>query len=118
LSDLKWLNDQVREISRTEPHREVIIFTHHSPSVDARSVDSRHKDSTVSSGFCSDLVSEECWTSKSVVLWAFGHTHFSCDFIDSLGKRVVANQKGYYRASQEAFDMRKVVLVGRDAELE
>ena len=30
-------------------------------------------------------------------LWAFGHTHYSVDFKDEeTGKRVIANQKGYY----------------------
>ncbi|OIW34867.1 hypothetical protein CONLIGDRAFT_651140 [Coniochaeta ligniaria NRRL 30616] len=116
LSDLKWLNAQVSEISRTEPQRQIAIFTHYSPTFDARAVDERHTDSPVRSGFATDLQTEECWKSQSVVLWAFGHTHFSCDFVDDLGKNIVANQKGYHGSREEAFEMKKVFLVGRHAE--
>ena len=112
VSDVEWLNAQVSEISRAEPERRIIIFTHHSPTVDARAVDERHKDSPVGSGFATDLRTEYCWTSPSVALWAFGHTHFSCDFTDDLGKRIVANQKGYAAIPEDAFDAKKVFHVG------
>lgn len=118
LSDLKWLNTQVSEISRTEPHRQIVIFTHYSPTLDTRAVDENHSDSPVMSGFATDLVAEECWKNQSVVLWAFGHTHFSCDFVDDLGKNIIANQKGYYGFCKKGFEMKKVVLVGTDAKSE
>ena len=111
-SDLRWLNEQVSEISRSQPQRQIAIFTHHSPTTDNRAVDSRHKDSPVTSGFATDLGAEQCWTNPSVVMWAFGHTHFSCDFSDEVGKRVVANQKGYALALEAAFDVKKVFVVG------
>lgn len=45
-------------------------------------------------------------------LWAFGHTHFNCDFEDErTAKRVLANQKGYARAEALGFDREKVVTV-------
>ncbi|KAH0545551.1 hypothetical protein FGG08_000382 [Glutinoglossum americanum] len=116
LSDLRWLNTQVSEISRAEPHRQIAIFTHHSPSMDRRSIDQAHKNSEVTSGFATDLGNEECWKSPSVVMWAFGHTHFNCDFVDELGKRVVTNQKGYYSVPKESFEMTKPFVVGRDEE--
>ncbi|KAK3325025.1 hypothetical protein B0H66DRAFT_615433 [Apodospora peruviana] len=119
LSDLKWLNEQVDEIARREPQRRIAIFTHHSPTIDPRAVDPRFRDgSPVTSGFATDLSGEECWRNKAVVLWGFGHTHFSCDFEDQLtGKRVATNQKGYYnvvvsKEKEKGFDMRKVVFVG------
>jgi hypothetical protein len=112
VSDLEWLNSQVYEISTAEPGRRAIIFTHYSPTVDARAVDERHKDSPVSSGFATDLRTEGCWTNSSVILWAFGHTHFSCDFIDDHEKRVVANQKGYASAPERGFDAKKVFRIG------
>jgi hypothetical protein len=114
LSDLEWLNTQVSEISRSEPHREIAIFTHHSPSIDGRAIDPAHKESEVTSGFATDLRSEECWKSPSVVMWAFGHTHFNCDFLDEVGKRVVTNQKGYYITPEKSFEMTKMFAVGRE----
>ena len=62
--------------------------------------------------FVTDLSDQICWTSANVRLWAFGHTHFNCDFED-LGtkKRVAANQKGYRRSELETFDASKVVKV-------
>lgn len=107
-SDLAWLNYQVSDIMNTEPQRQIVILTHHCPTLDSRAADPNHVDSPVSSGFSSNLSREVCWQSKSVVLWAFGHTHFNCDFVDDHGKRVVANQKGYASAPQATCNMGKV----------
>jgi hypothetical protein len=114
LSDLRWLNAQVADICRTEPQRCIVIFTHHSPTTDTRAADERHRDSPVASGFATDLGREECWTNPSVAMWAFGHTHFSCDFVDDdgQGKRVVANQRGYAMALESTFDPGKTFVVG------
>lgn len=114
-SDLRWLNAQVADISRTEPQRQIVILTHHSPTTDERAADPRHRDSPVASGFATDLSLEECWTNPSVVAWAFGHTHFSCDFVDERGKRVVANQRGYAMRLQSAFDAEKMFVIGKEA---
>lgn len=62
-----------------------------------------------------DLSKEVCWTCPAVVLWAFGHTHFNCDFIDAAtGKRAMANQKGYSRLEADGFDAGKVVTLPMD----
>ncbi|KAK3372942.1 hypothetical protein B0T24DRAFT_678434 [Lasiosphaeria ovina] len=116
ISDLQQLNAHVSETSAADPQRQIAIFTHHSPTLDDRAVEERHRNSPVSSGFATDLSAEECWANKAVAMWAFGHTHFSCDFSDGLGKRVAANQKGYGSASfEKSFHMRKVFVVGREA---
>ena len=50
----------------------------------------------MSSNFVTDLSQEPCWLSPTVQLWAFGHTHYSCNFRDEdTGKLTVANQRGY-----------------------
>ncbi|KAB8349706.1 hypothetical protein FH972_023721 [Carpinus fangiana] len=104
-SDLAWLNSQVAAISHNEPLRRIAIMTHHSPSIDGRANDPRHEGSTGTSGFVTDLSKEVCWTSKSVSVWAFGHTHWNCDFIDEeTGKRVFTNQRGYWKSQKESFD--------------
>jgi hypothetical protein len=94
--DVAWLNAQVLDITTREPHRQILIVTHHCPTVDARASDPAHSGSTISSAFVSDLSREVCWTTPQVRLWAFGHTHFSCAFREEgTGKLIVANQRGY-----------------------
>ncbi|KAF2250014.1 hypothetical protein BU26DRAFT_400453, partial [Trematosphaeria pertusa] len=96
--DLEWLNEQVGAISASEGYRKIIVLTHHSPTADPRANDPVHADSNVNSGFRTDLSKEACWTSLNVKLWAFGHTHFSCQYVDEEDGRkklVVSNQKGY-----------------------
>ena len=113
-SDLSWLNQQVAEITQNEPERRIMICTHYSPTmqVEANQPSYFKDNSGVSTAAMTDLSKEPCWTSPSVVLWAFGHTHFNCDFVDSAtGKRVVTNQHGSRRSAVEGFDPEKVVTV-------
>lgn len=119
-SDLKWLNAQVSEVSKTSPGRQIVILTHHSPSLDSRAVDPRHSvnPNPVQSGFATDLSGEECGSNKAVVMWAFGHTHYNCDFIDDMGKRLVGNQRGYASSLESDFDPPTVFLVGCDGTVE
>lgn len=110
-TDLAWLNEQVRSISHAEPWRNIVIFTHHSPTLSERASTPKNRGSGITSGFCTDLRGEHCWDSDSVSLWAFGHTHFNCDFHDG-GKRVVANQKGSFSSSQSTFEPSKIFAIG------
>ena len=111
-ADLEWLNDQVSHIAASEPHRKIVIFTHHSPvTQDARAVDPRHGNSPLSSGFATDLSAQECWKSPLVRLWAFGHTHFNVNYVEDTGKMVVSNQRGYYFSQAQNFDEELVVAV-------
>ncbi|EZF30666.1 hypothetical protein H109_06955 [Trichophyton interdigitale MR816] len=99
-ADLAWLNAQVREIEQREPHRRIAIFSHHAPSLDPRAVDPKYAGSSVTSGFATELRDQPCWTSPAVTTWAFGHTHYNCDF-ELGGVRVIANQKGYYASPRD-----------------
>lgn len=110
-SDLLWLNSQVKEITAKAPNRKIAIFTHYCPTVDERASDPRHQGSSVSSGFATDLSDLVCWTSANVSVWAFGHTHYCCDFLDHLEKRIVANQRGYNTKQQSAFDIQKTITI-------
>ncbi|GAP91883.1 putative Ser Thr protein phosphatase superfamily [Rosellinia necatrix] len=97
--DRDWLNSQVRRLEETEPQRQIIIATHHSPTLDPRAVEPAHQSSSVSSAFATDMSKDLCWASTAVRLWVFGHTHYNCGFRDeATGKLVVANQRGYGRA--------------------
>ncbi|KAJ5458444.1 hypothetical protein N7475_009832 [Penicillium sp. IBT 31633x] len=112
-ADLGWLNEQLSHIASSEPHRKIVVFTHHSPvSQDSRAIDPRHINSPLSSGFASDLSGQEIWKSPLVRLWAFGHTHFNVRYTEEgTGKVVVSNQRGYYSSRAREFDAQLVVGV-------
>ncbi|KAM0325455.1 hypothetical protein ACHAQA_007442 [Verticillium albo-atrum] len=128
--DLAWLNREVEAIkresevgeqqpvgigsgSRSSRARSVVILTHYSPTCLPQANDPEHLEDErgVQSAFATDLSGEPCWTAPCVKVWAFGHTHFNCDFVDERGKRVVANQRGYGREDAFDFDGEKVVGV-------
>lgn len=108
-ADLEWLNREISSISCSEPSRKVVVLTHYCPLISKNVVDPKHRHSNISSGFMTDLSGEFCWKQEVIKLWAFGHTHFNCDFQDAeTGKRVVSNQRGYYFSQAEGFDTAKV----------
>jgi hypothetical protein len=110
--DIAWLNTQVAELEQSDVH--IMIFTHWSPSNDARAIDPRHATSSIASAFSTDLSKEKCFQSKKVKTWAFGHTHYNCDFIverkEGAGSlRLLANQRGYYFAQADGYNEGKIV---------
>lgn len=112
--DLSWLNAQVADLEGSDAR--IAIFSHWSPSLDARAIEPRHVGSSITSAFSTDLSQERCFRSGNVKLWAFGHTHYNCDFLADRGNgtgplRIVANQRGYYFAQSEGFDAGKMVEV-------
>lgn len=109
--DLAWLNDEVETL---EEDTKIMIFTHWSPSVDPRAVDPKHENSPIASAFATDLSQEMCFKSPNVQTWAFGHTHFNCDFEVDRGAsvspiRLLTNQRGYYFSQAEEFIHGKVI---------
>ncbi|TQV97558.1 Ser/Thr protein phosphatase superfamily [Cordyceps javanica] len=110
-SDVDWLNAEVERISRLESHREVLVFTHCCPLTNEDVTDPQHQGSAISSGFMTDLSTELCWKAPVVKVWAFGHTHYNCDFQDENGKRVLSNQRGYYSSQAADFDVSKVIEI-------
>ncbi|KAL1872954.1 hypothetical protein Daus18300_004094 [Diaporthe australafricana] len=103
--DVAWLNERVGSVEREHPGRRVVVLTHHSPTVDARTVNPRFAASKISSGFATDLSGEECWKGGNVVFWAFGHTHYNFERFhdEDTGKAVYSNQRGYYFAQAAGF---------------
>ena len=111
-ADLQWLNSQIFACARHEPHRSIVALTHYSPTVLEEADDPKHvKDNyQIRSAFSTDLSDQLCWTNPQVKLWAFGHTHFNCDMIDpQTKKRIVGNQKGYWKAESLSFSGTKIV---------
>ncbi|QPH00299.1 hypothetical protein C2857_003710 [Epichloe festucae Fl1] len=112
--DLSWLNEQVTGLEQS--HVEIVILSHWSPSDDPRSMDPRHAGSPIVSGFSTDLREEACFKSGKVKVWAFGHTHYNCDFLLAREEgveplRLVANQRGYYFAQAAGYDGEKTVRI-------
>jgi 3',5'-cyclic AMP phosphodiesterase CpdA len=110
--DLAWLNEQVAALEESDV--KIAIFTHWSPTNDARATEARHIGSPISSAFVTDLSKEKCFQSSKVKLWACGHTHYNFDFLaereGGAGPlRILANQRGYYFAQAEGFDGEKTV---------
>lgn len=113
-ADLSWLNGEVERIEREAPHRSVLILTHHSPTISVQANDEDHLEDSrgVQSAFATDLSREKCWASECVKIWAFGHTHFNCDYVEtSPRKQIVANQRGYGREDIFNFDPDKVLSI-------
>ncbi|KZV97229.1 hypothetical protein EXIGLDRAFT_731233 [Exidia glandulosa HHB12029] len=92
--------------------RRVFIMTHHAPTTPGTS-EPRFEtgDNLPSYGFVTPLSDSEWWA-PPITTWAFGHTHFNCDFVRK-GVRVVANQRGYdaFETHRIGFIENKVLLV-------
>jgi hypothetical protein len=84
--------------------------------MDPRRTDPRHKGSEVSTGFATDLSTEECWVAATVEAWASGHTHFNCTYTDKSGKAIISNQKGYYFFPQKTVSAQRVFTFGQQLE--
>ncbi|KAK3940710.1 Metallo-dependent phosphatase-like protein [Diplogelasinospora grovesii] len=116
--DLAWLNEQVGKMEDDEGVKSIVVLTHWSPTRDHRAADPRHVNSPITAGFSTDLSQEVCFRGKKVKVWAFGHTHFNCDFAVNRewegaggGLRLVTNQRGYYFAQSAGFDAEKVIEI-------
>ncbi|GAB0134035.1 hypothetical protein EsDP_00002421 [Epichloe bromicola] len=112
--DLTWLNDEVAKLEDHHNVTDIIILTHWSPSRLPGVVDPKHMRSPITSGFSTNLVNERCFNSTKVKVWAFGHTHYNCDIKIERGSgagmlRLLANQRGYYFAQADGFDVEKTI---------
>lgn len=103
-ADRAWLAQELTGI-RAEPARRVAVFTHHAPTIDG-TADPKYIGGPTNSAFATELAEGELW-GPPVALWAFGHTHWTCDF-ERNAVRVVSNQRGY-KEHPDAFDVGKVI---------
>jgi len=97
-------------IRAQEPHRRVIVFTHHGPTRHG-TIAPKYADSPIACAFASELTTHPVWGAP-ISLWAFGHTHYNSDQVRD-GIRVVSNQRGYdgIEASSSGFSVDFVVRV-------
>ncbi|OCH88535.1 hypothetical protein OBBRIDRAFT_83113 [Obba rivulosa] len=106
-ADISWLSDNITRIREHESGRRVMVLTHHAPTIQGTS-DPKYQGEPRSSAFATELSAKAFW-SKPLVLWGFGHTHWSCDF-ERNGVRVYSNQRGSGQGSP-GFDSAKVVEI-------
>jgi hypothetical protein len=92
---LAWLKAEIQEAKNKG--EKVVIFTHHAPSVNGTSAP-RYAGSANNCAFASNL---EYMMGDPVLLWAFGHTHYSSDQ-NINGTRVVSNQVGYITMAEKS----------------
>jgi hypothetical protein len=79
----------IRERLADEFPGPTVLVTHHLPHL--RSIHRKYRGSQLNPSFASDL---SHLMGPPVVLWVHGHTHDSCDYVES-GTRVVCNPRGY-----------------------
>ena len=102
-TDFKWLTSAIHDIHTIEPERRVVVFSHHTPILNGTS-DPKFLGGPTNNAFATKLTRTSVWA-KPVVLWAFGHTHWSCNF-ERDGVRVVGNRLD----GGQGFDARKVIV--------
>ncbi|QUC19159.1 uncharacterized protein UV8b_03400 [Ustilaginoidea virens] len=112
--DLAWLNGEVAKLEDDHDTTKIVILTHWSPCRLPGAVDPKHMRSPITSGFSTNLANERCYSSVKVKLWAFGHTHYNCDIETERDGgagmlRLLANQRGYYFAQADGFDVGKTI---------
>ncbi|KAB8356416.1 hypothetical protein FH972_023999 [Carpinus fangiana] len=94
--DVAWLQSQVQCIAMEDPHRSIIIATHHAPTMKQTS-NPIYRDSPRNCAFATSVIESRAryWKGyKQIDTWIFGHTHWSTDIkVDHV--RVMANQRGY-----------------------
>ncbi len=121
IRDCHWLENELHRLSLSQD-KKIIIFTHHAPVIRGGS-DPKFNGPNIptSSGWVTDMTTPASGvdlagrprergallTSPLVHVWAFGHTHWCCDFQVGAGVRVVSNQGGYREGNDNrahAFD--------------
>jgi len=102
IADAEWLDRECAKLRNEQPERRIIILTHHAPAIQGTSAP-QYQGGSVNTAFATDMSLRSCW-GNPLSVWAFGHTHFNCDFVKD-NVRIVSNQRGYegIEASQSRF---------------
>ena len=83
---VEWLKEQIAKYS----DKKIIVLTHHAPLATGTS-DPQYEGKIYNYAFATDL---EYLIQPPIVLWAFGHTHYSVSR-EVNGVQLVSNQLGY-----------------------
>lgn len=91
IQNLSWLEGMLK----TDNNTPTVILTHHAPLMKGTSSPVYETGSLTQHGFATDL---SRLLGGNIKMWAFGHTHWQCDFYFSgnvNGTRIVTNARGY-----------------------
>jgi len=82
------------------------VLTHHAPTVEGTN-NPKYNGGSTNSAFATEMSAQaEIWV-PPVIVWAFGHPHWSYDF-EWHGVRPVSKQRGYKKGGS-GFDPAKVL---------
>ncbi|CAK7262748.1 hypothetical protein SEPCBS119000_000141 [Sporothrix epigloea] len=122
--DRQWLNEVVSSMTLNgAPDLRIVILTHWSPTTDPRARDPRHGNAAqdpLAGAFATDMSADPCFQSSKVRAWAFGHTHYNCDFTlkrqtadgqELVPIRLYTNQRGYSDGGAPRYNPNKVLVV-------
>ena len=85
LEQVCWIRERLAD----EFNGPTVLVTHHLPH--PRSIHRKYRGSALNPSFASDL---SHLVRAPVAVWIHGHTHESCDYLES-GTRVICNPRGY-----------------------
>eukprot|EP01088_Endostelium_zonatum_P006186 TRINITY_DN18292_c0_g1_i1.p1 TRINITY_DN18292_c0_g1~~TRINITY_DN18292_c0_g1_i1.p1 ORF type:complete len:338 (-),score=83.09 TRINITY_DN18292_c0_g1_i1:299-1312(-) len=109
IDNSQWLKSQIISNSLSSSPKPLVILTHHSPS-EHKCLWPRNADSFAAVwkymqyGNLEKEIMELKEAKDYLLVWGFGHTHHSSDYIRGNGVRVVSNQCGYLTANCKASD--------------
>jgi len=91
--DHDWLQAEIARIRTEAPDQAVVVLTHHAPTREGTS-DPKFAGGPTESAFVSEHSQNSLLWGPPIKVWAFGHTHWCCDF-ERNGVRLLSNQRGY-----------------------
>ncbi len=91
-ADAAWLRGQLADLRQREPHRRVLVVTHHAP-LHAGTSHPQFDDSPFAPAFATNLLGDPGFAGASA--WIFGHTHYVTSFEHGGAVAVMANPRGY-----------------------
>lgn len=103
--DRDWLQAKFNEDTATP----TIVLTHYAPSMVGTS-DPAFEGKLTNHGFATNLSS---MFQPNIRLWAFGHTHYQCDYLHQ-GTRIVTNARGYTTKERVGYQPDKVYTLPTD----
>ncbi|KAI6087989.1 hypothetical protein F4821DRAFT_234989 [Hypoxylon rubiginosum] len=93
-----FLQQAVKEISDEDPHRGIVIFTHHCPTQDTNALTMQPAALTPVpdhiNRFSTDMSQFAFWANPQILMYAFGATGYNCGYTTNYGTDVYSNQRG------------------------
>ena len=87
-----FLDGYKRTRKDADPDRRLVVVTHHCPSYAYRGMEWTRDEMYAPWYFSSDMAR---FVRPPVDVWAYGHTHASCNMVNSAGVKVISNPMGY-----------------------